>query len=61
MRKGCGKPGCPNDHRSQVLARGDEIINKSGDFRLWGTFQTCRRALKMSVWPFLHSGLHKKE
>src|SRR6266404_8242117 len=22
-KKDCGKPGCPNDHRSQVLARGD--------------------------------------
>ena len=25
-KKDCGKPGCPNDHRSQVLARGDEMI-----------------------------------
>jgi hypothetical protein len=32
-RKGCGKPGCPNDHRSQVLAwrRGSNEC----DFRLW--------------------------
>jgi len=22
-KKDCGKPGCPNDHRRQVLARGD--------------------------------------
>src|SRR5260221_10512048 len=22
----CGEPGCPNDHRSQVLACGDEVI-----------------------------------
>jgi len=36
-KKGCVRPGCPNDHRSQVLARGDEMINKSVDFRLWGT------------------------
>ena len=25
-KKHCGKPGCPNDHRSQVLARGDKVI-----------------------------------
>jgi hypothetical protein len=24
-KKGCGKPGCPNDHRCQVLASGDEV------------------------------------
>jgi hypothetical protein len=35
MKKDCGKPGCPNDHRRQVLARGDEVIEQSGDFRLW--------------------------
>jgi hypothetical protein len=29
MKKDCGKPGCPNDHRSQVLARDDEVIEKS--------------------------------
>src|SRR5258707_15447160 len=23
-KKDCGEPGCPNDHRSQVLAHGDE-------------------------------------
>jgi hypothetical protein len=23
-KKDCGKPGCPNVYRSQVLARGDE-------------------------------------
>src|SRR5258706_16241903 len=27
-KKDCGKPGCPNDHRSQVLARGDEMIEQ---------------------------------
>jgi hypothetical protein len=25
-KKDCGEPGCPNDHRNQVLARGDEVI-----------------------------------
>src|SRR6266849_9987695 len=25
-KKDCGEPGCPNDHRSQVLARRDEVI-----------------------------------
>jgi hypothetical protein len=34
-KKDCGKPGCPNDHRSQVLARDDEVIEQSGDFRFW--------------------------
>ena len=33
-KKDCGKPGCPNDDRSQVLARGDEVIEQGGDFRL---------------------------
>src|SRR6266581_4941163 len=33
-KKDCGEPGCPNDHRSQVLARarGDRM---SADFRCW--------------------------
>jgi hypothetical protein len=26
MKKDCGELGCPNDHRSQVLARGDGVI-----------------------------------
>jgi hypothetical protein len=30
--KDCGKPGCPNDPRSQVLAHGDEVIERV-DFR----------------------------
>jgi hypothetical protein len=25
-KKDYGKPGCPNDHRSQALAHGDEVI-----------------------------------
>ena len=25
-KKDCGEPGCPNDHRSQGFARGDEVI-----------------------------------
>jgi hypothetical protein len=24
--KDCGEPGCPNDHRSWVLARGVDVI-----------------------------------
>jgi hypothetical protein len=36
--KDSGKPGCPNDHRSQVLARDDEVSNKNGDFCIWRTF-----------------------
>src|SRR6266436_2743663 len=38
-QKDCGEPGCPNDHRSQVLARGDEVIERGtsvvGTFRTW--------------------------
>jgi hypothetical protein len=26
MKKDCGKPGCPNDHRRKMLARWDEMI-----------------------------------
>src|SRR5258705_4832954 len=29
-KKDCGEPGCPNDHRSQVFARGDEDRMTSG-------------------------------
>jgi hypothetical protein len=32
--KDYGKPGCPNDPRSQVLAHGDEVIERV-DFRNW--------------------------
>jgi len=32
--KDCGKPGCPNDHRSQCSG-GDEVIEQSGDLRSW--------------------------
>jgi hypothetical protein len=28
MKKDCGKPGCPNDHRSEVLAGGDKVIEQ---------------------------------
>src|SRR6266478_2429732 len=35
MKKDCGEPACPNDRRSQTLARGDEVIEQSGDFRYW--------------------------
>jgi hypothetical protein len=34
-KKDCEKPGCPNDSCSVVLAGGDEVIEQSGDFRLW--------------------------
>jgi hypothetical protein len=27
-QKDCGKPGCLNDYRVQVLARGDEMIEQ---------------------------------
>jgi hypothetical protein len=27
-QKDCGKPGCLNDYRIQVLARGDEMIEQ---------------------------------
>jgi hypothetical protein len=45
MKKDCDKPGCPTDHRCQVLARGDEIrLWHEPDqrrcplyFRFWGT------------------------
>src|SRR3979490_1875264 len=37
-KKDCGKPGCPNDHRSQVLARGDEDRMTSAN---GSTFETC--------------------
>src|SRR6266481_3884608 len=43
-KKDCGKPGCPNDHRSQVVARGDEVIEQSGDFRSWAVFRPCARS-----------------
>jgi hypothetical protein len=33
-KKDCGKPGCPNDHRSQVLSRGDGGEQRR-DFRCW--------------------------
>jgi hypothetical protein len=39
-QKDCGEPDCPNDHRSQVFSRGDEVIEQSGDFRFWGTKRT---------------------
>src|SRR5882757_9061651 len=40
-KKDCGKPGCPNDHRSQVLARGDEDRMTSANGRF-----CCRSPLK---------------
>ena len=35
LKKDCGKPGCPNDYRRRDFARGDEMMEQSGDFRLW--------------------------
>src|SRR5258708_4085543 len=40
-KKDCGKPGCPNDHHGQVLARGDEVIEKNAT-SAYGTFRTWR-------------------
>src|SRR5258707_9876045 len=36
-KKDCEKPGCPNDHRSQVLAGGDDdrMTSANGTFRTW--------------------------
>ena len=28
-KKDCGEPGCPNDHRSKMLARCDEVIEQA--------------------------------
>src|SRR5258707_6279270 len=28
MKKDCGKPGCPNDHRSWALAHATEVIER---------------------------------
>jgi len=35
-KKDCGKPGCPNDHRSQALARGDEDRMTSANVKVFG-------------------------
>jgi hypothetical protein len=32
-QKDCGKPGCRNDYRIQVLARGDEMIEQERRLR----------------------------
>jgi hypothetical protein len=29
MKKDCGEPGCPNDHRRKTLARWDEMIEQA--------------------------------
>jgi len=47
LKKDCGEPGCRNDHRSQVLSRGDELNN--GVTSAVGTYGTCRATLTMSV------------
>src|SRR6266576_901532 len=44
-KKGCGEPGWLNDHRSQMLARGDEDRMTSAN----GTFETCRLHRAMSA------------
>lgn len=40
--KDYGKPGCPNDPRSQVLAHGDEVIERV-DFRNWHEVDLSKR------------------
>ena len=42
--KDYGKPGCPNDPRSQVLAHGDEVIERV-DFRNWPKCEVQQRPL----------------
>ena len=46
-KKDCGKPGCPNDHRSQVFARGDEVIEKVATSVI-GTKRSLRCSHRMS-------------
>jgi hypothetical protein len=48
LRYECGKPGCPNDHPSQVLARDDEVIRMSATSG-YGTKRTCSLERRMSV------------
>jgi hypothetical protein len=48
-QKDCGKPGCPNDYRIQVLARGDEMIEQERRTSEIGTKWTCRDGLTMSA------------
>src|SRR6266550_2048796 len=43
-KKDCGEPGCPNDHRRQVLARG-RGDRMSADFRCCEGFRTWRDVL----------------
>jgi hypothetical protein len=38
MKKDCGKPGCPNDHRSEVLAGGDKVIEQERRLPLLALF-----------------------
>ncbi len=56
MKKDCGEPGCRNDHRSQVLARGDEVIEQSGDFRLWQETDIPKYLGNVRYW--VNSGKH---
>src|SRR3977135_1237363 len=46
-KKDCGEPGCRNDHRSQVLARGDEVIEQSDDFRCWHFSDMARYLIRV--------------
>jgi hypothetical protein len=48
-QKDCGKPGCPNDYRIQVLARGDEMIEQERRTSEIGTKPSCRAVLRMSA------------
>ena len=46
-QKDCGKPGCLNDYRIQVLARGDEMI--VGAVLLRTSFAAAKRSLAISA------------
>jgi hypothetical protein len=46
MKKDCGKQGCPNDNRTQVLARDDEVIERAATSAR-GPKLPCSRASAM--------------
>ena len=54
-KKDCGKPGCPNDHHSLVLAGAGEMIEQErrlppGAFETCQPAETCRPARKLSAY-----------
>jgi hypothetical protein len=55
-QKDCGEPDCPNDHRSQVFSRGDEVIEQSGDFRFWHIASVIAAQRHVRSWG--ETGLH---